>query len=158
MQQINCTQKVLNCLHGKRRNSTGYKVLRRELVARLILHEFGTQVIKLPQILNFRYILYFIYRRNFTTRTSAKMGCWWMRLFFFPLYLMLYSYIVLKKIFLKFLVCGCLAWPPFHGRALKTAKLCPKCVQWSLCKVINSPAIPLPQKVASLISASLSYY
>lgn len=54
----------------------GYKVLRRELVVRLILHEFGTQEIKLPQILNFRYILNFIHRRNFTTRTSAKMGCW----------------------------------------------------------------------------------
>lgn len=42
-----------------------------------------------------------------------------MHLFSFPIYIMLYSYIVLKKNFLKFLVSSCLACFPFHGEPCK---------------------------------------
>lgn len=140
MEQNNCPQRVLNCLCGQPRHKK-----RGELLVRVILQGFGTQETNPPKISPC------VGGTALPTplQDSAKMGCLWMHLLFSPIYIMLYSYIVLKKTFLSSWSLVCL---PLHGRAPKTAGLCPQHLQWSLCKVIHSPAIPLLSKLHPHIS------
>lgn len=95
----------------------GNKVLRRELLLRVILQGFGIQETKNPK--------FSPYVGGTSPPTplqdSAKMGCLWMHLLFCPIYIMLYSYTVWKENFLELLLSGCFAHPPFHGSALQTA-------------------------------------